>query len=357
MKVPTTIELKIGSNIYTIDAHVESGPIEIQPEPPTPKVKDECVLSGLIGLGEKPSSLAYYDNFEDATVGPLGDKLRGLIISNKNGGEIVSGEGYSGSKCLKHNFGAEDFPKHYLPLSGNSRKIRVSCKMKITGKSGSATRGVWKFARAGFGDAYSGNPSIKISYVTENGSPIPAAFSGEIIADNGDFVGWSEHNKSRVNPKDIFIIDRWHHCEWLFDFGTITEGASVKERINGFITTDIKNKNVYLSGVGKYPTWVMTPITGFDSTDRGNVSMLIDELLIDESWCAWVTTDSANYSSSTIFTEQVITKWSDNEAKAIISRGALPQGSLCYHHLFNNGANFCIRKTFSRLQIRSCNII
>ncbi len=294
------------------------------------------VISGLTGLGTKTGT-PYYENFEARTTGSLSGPVGSLMISNTPGGSITNTFAHSGSKSIRHAFASEHFPKHYLPLSGTQRKVRCSCWLYIEGASGtSGDNNVWKFARAGAGNPYDGYPAFRPSYTSGSLATVPNAFSGEVRDEDGGMAGYSAQNTSVIEPATAFTTGAWHYCRWLYDFGTVggSDGVMI-ERCDHKETVNIVNRAVLIREPAKYPEWMFTPMDGFDDEVPGSLVFHLDELLIDESWCAWVITDNSSWAASNKFSEQIINSWGSS-ASANKRRGMFSVGETAYHHLFNS---------------------
>lgn len=287
----------------------------------------EYLITGT-GFGTKTST-PYYDDFEDRPTGAVGGTIGSLVVSTNTGTTIDGAVAHSGTKSLRHDYSIVDFPKIYKNLN-NTSKVYFSCYLKFVGTiSGGA---VWKMARVGAGDAYTGTPRVGSSYTSSSGNT-PQAFSGEVVSSNG-IVGWSEHNTSSVNPASAFTNGSWHFYEMKVYTGTVN-GNNMKfiESVDNKITVSIINREYLTSANSALLSWLLTPENGLDGSP--SIIYNMDDIYIEESWARVVMTNSANYASSTKWEVQPVTSWSDTKITTAKRRGAFAIGEIAYLHTFD----------------------
>lgn len=282
------------------------------------------------GFGTK-NGTAYFDDFEDRSVGAAGGTIGDLVVSNNAGTSIVNTDSVSGSKALSQDFSVEDFPKIYKALSGAQSRFYMSCYIKWSGTVTGST--VWKFGRIGAGTAYSGNPKAGDSY-TSTDVNYPSGFGGEIVSSNG-IVGYGANRSTAGTPSALYTPDTWHFFELEFYTGTVDGNDSYfVTRVDGDIATEWDGIEFLTTANSALPDWFMTPINGLDNGP--DITMLMDSIYIDESRARVVMTDNATYASSTKYAVQPITAYSDTSVSYTKNKGSFIVGSTAYLHLFND---------------------
>lgn len=283
------------------------------------------------GFGTKASGLSISNNFELETVGAVVTSPGGLNVSNKTGTSIVNSGSHSGNNCISQDYSLEGFPKIYHSLSGLQTRFYMSCWVKWSGTVTGAT--VWKFGRVGANTTYSGNPKAGETY-TSTDQNTPASFGGEIVSSSG-IVGYGANATLAPSASAIYTADAWHFYELEFYTGTVDGNDSYfvvrVDGINAVVWSGIEFLTTALSDL---PDWILTPINGLDGAPP--ITMLLDDLYIDESRARVVMTDNATYASSTKWAVQPILTYSDTEITVTKSRQVFSIGESAFLHLFDD---------------------
>lgn len=287
------------------------------------------------GFGSKTESV-YYDDFESRTLGAVSNNVGSLNWSSQNGSAISSANPHSGTKSITHNFSVNDFPKVYKNLTGKT-SLTLSCWIHISGTVSSGA--VWKFARVGAGDVYSGNPKAGASYTSTGTANTPQAIGGEIVINNGDISSYSANVSGITStPSAAFTNGSWHFYELEFYTGTLNNSdCYFCERVDNKITTQWINRPFLTSTNSAMPAWLLLPINGLDNSPA--ITYSVDEVYISESRSRIVMTNSATYSASTMWCAQEDLQggWNDELIYYKPKRGNFTQGETAYLHIFNNG--------------------
>lgn len=289
------------------------------------------------GFGTKPMDAMTYDDFEEESVGSISSFQGDLVINGSSTGVgITDSIAYSGSKCLTHDFSANDFPKIYRPLSGTRTKAYLSCYWRYDGDVVTTEQVVWKLARiGGSNDVYDGNPKGSAEYVSSGGSDTPTGLSGSMTTSGGITTYNPDHNDASATPSAVLTNGDWHFYELEFYAGTVDgDDAEFYERIDGIPTHTFVDRPFLTTANSDLPDWFLTPINGRDGFPE--VDDYVDCLMIDESRARVVMTDNATYASSTQWAVQPISAYSDTSVTVTGKRQGFTSGATAYLHIFDD---------------------
>lgn len=294
---------------------------------------------------------AYSDDFEARTVGALGSSsLSPLIISDVTGGSISTSVKHSGTRALVQDYGVvgAGLPKHYKELSGTSKRIRLSCKILLTGSwsgGGYSDAPKMKFGRCGAGVPYFGYPSMKSNCTTQATFVDEPVFANmEMYDDQGVNVGYApDHNISPVSPPDAWTNGTWQQYEIAYDFGDIdTSNAKFTEKLDNKLTINSATKILRTTiGGGALPAWCMTPMDGMvDAVPLSTLKLAIDNFHINEFFNRVIMGDHATYASANFLKLHELSvvgaSWSDTSITIPKSYGQFVPGDTVYLYVFNS---------------------
>ncbi len=289
------------------------------------------------GFGTKAATTPYYEDFEGEALGAVSSPLNSLNISNATSSTIINSDQRSGTKSFQQDYAVTSFPKAYVTLSGASKSLYMSCAVKFTGTC-DASASVWKFGRVGANTVYSGIGRAGASYTALSSATTPANFAGEIINSDG-LTSWNAHNTaSDGSPNSIITNGDWHFYELEFNSGTIdTSDAYFTERWSGKDSLIWNNRPFLTAANSSEIDWVLTPVNGLDGSHP--ITMLMDDLYIDESRCRVVMTDNAVYANSTKWAAQPVVTWSDTAIEITRKRQSFSVNDTAYYHVFNSSGS------------------
>ena len=286
------------------------------------------------GFGTKPLTTPYYEDFQGVTLGNQTGTVAGMVISGSGGTSCIDTDSNSGSKCLSHLFTAVDFPKIYKSLSGTEERFYSSCAFKTTGSTNATPTAVWKFGRIGSNVEYSGLPHAGESWTSSGISSTPTGTGMEVVNSNG-IVASSVDNTATASISAEFTTNTWHFYEFEFYAGTVNNSdAVIVVRYNNVELLNWTNVPYLTTASPLLPEWYLTPFNGLDGLHP--ITLLMDDLYMDESRCRVIMTDNASYASSTKWATQPITSWSDTSIGYTAKRQSFAVDDTAYLHAFDD---------------------
>jgi len=232
-----------------------------------------------------------------------------------------------------HNYATRDFPKVYRTFSPLTDRAYVACYLRWTGTSTTST--VWKLARFGTGEVYSGTNKFAAEYTASANATGPQSLSATTLVDGqiAEYAGTSDV------PSHLTLMtpDTWHFYEAEISGGTLNgNDLFAEQRIDGVPNIRFTGSTFFSTANPQWINHVLTPVNGLDSSGTRAITFFMDEVYTDGSRARVVMTDAVDYAASTTWALQPVVEWSDGAVKCAYNRGSLPVGTTAYRHVFNH---------------------
>ena len=287
------------------------------------------------GFGAKDATTPVFEDFEGEIVGAVGSTINSLNVNDGTGVTVVSTGALTGTRSLQRAYSPTGgFPMIHSTLSGTRDKVYVSAHIRFEGNA-TGSPNVWKHARTGSSTLYTGSPRLSTEFTSSGTTDHPTDASGILVSGTSGVFRASDTNEAATSPVTAYPTETVLFYEMEFYCGTLdTSDAEAYERVSNLDTITWTSAPYLTSDDSSLPTWAISPMNGHDGAN--GLTLIMDNVYIDESRARVVMTDNATYTSSTKWAIQPIETYSSTQVTCAKKRQGFGLGETAYLHLFDD---------------------